>query len=109
MAQDGVLINYPSDMLPPTCPTASGKYQCERPVSTIMCIHELPEMEAAQAGGSGGSGMAVLGPFFLAFVLGILASGLGFFFFCGGQRRRRRGMARQTSNGSTASSISSVP
>jgi len=106
MAQDGVLINYPSDMLPPSCGDASRKYQCERPVSTIMCIHELPEMEAAQAGGSGGSGMAVLGTIFLAFVLGILASGLGLFFFCGG---RRKGMARQISNGSTASSFSSMP
>jgi len=109
MAQDGVLINYPSDMLPPSC-HASGKYQCERPVSTIMCIHELPDMEAAKAGGSQGGGMAVVVPFLLAFALGILASGLGFFFFCGGERRRKsRSMARQTSTGSTATSISSMP
>merc|ERR1712242_646657 len=104
MAQDGVLISYPSDMLPPSC-NANGKYQCERPVSTIMCIHELPEMDAAHAGGSGGTGMKV-GTFFLAFVLGILASGLGLFFFRGGERRKRGGRMRQISTGS---SISSVP
>jgi hypothetical protein len=39
MARDGVLINYPSDMRPPSC-YASGLYQCERPVSTILCVHE---------------------------------------------------------------------
>jgi len=39
MAQDGVLISYPSDMRPPSC-DASGLYQCERPVSTVLCIHE---------------------------------------------------------------------
>jgi len=102
MAQDGVLISYPSDMLPPSC-DASGKYQCERPVSTVMCIHELPEMEAAHAGGSGGGS---IGTIFLAFVLGILASGLGLFFFCGGERRKRGGMTRQISG---ASSVSSAP
>jgi len=39
MVEDGVLINYPSDNQPPSC-YASGKYQCERPVSTILCVHE---------------------------------------------------------------------
>merc|ERR1712241_1390351 len=41
MAQDGVLISYPSDNRPPSC-DASGLYQCERPVSTILCLHEHP-------------------------------------------------------------------
>jgi len=39
MAHEGVLINYPSDSRPPSC-DASGLYQCERPVSTVLCIHE---------------------------------------------------------------------
>jgi len=118
MAQDGVLINYPSDMLPPSC-HASGKYQCERPVSTIMCIHELPEVVSTRAQGREGGGMTVLGSFFLAFVLGILASGLGFCFFTRGERRKRggmmrqdsagSGMTRQDSPGSSFSSINSVP
>jgi len=41
MAQNGVLISYPSDNRPPSC-DASGLYQCERPVSTILCLHEQP-------------------------------------------------------------------
>jgi len=41
MAQNGVLISYPSDNRPPSC-DASGLYQCERPVSTILCLHEHP-------------------------------------------------------------------
>jgi len=36
MAVDGQLINYPSDV---SC-DASGLYKCERPVSTVLCIHE---------------------------------------------------------------------
>jgi len=47
MAVDGQLINYPSDMKPPSC-DPSGQYQCERPVSTVLCIHE-PEGDAAAA------------------------------------------------------------
>lgn len=39
MAMDGVLINYPSDNRPPSC-DASKLYQCERQVSTVLCIHE---------------------------------------------------------------------
>jgi len=39
MSHEGVLINYPSDNRPPSC-DASGLYQCERAVSTILCIHE---------------------------------------------------------------------
>jgi len=39
MAHNGILINYPSDNQPPSC-HKSGLYQCERPVSTILCLHE---------------------------------------------------------------------
>jgi len=39
MARGGVLINYPSDNQPPSC-HKSGLFQCERPVSTVLCIHE---------------------------------------------------------------------
>jgi len=39
MVREGVLINYPSDSRPPSC-DPSGLYQCERPVSTVLCIHE---------------------------------------------------------------------
>merc|ERR1719412_1334852 len=53
MAYDGVLINYPSDMLPPSC-QASGKYQCERPVSSVLCVHELEE----EGAGTQASGMS---------------------------------------------------
>jgi len=49
MAHDGVLINYPSDMKPPSC-DPSGLYQCERPVSTILCIHEREGVMVPTAG-----------------------------------------------------------
>jgi len=42
MAFDHELINYPSDNQPPSC-HASGEYQCERPVSTVLCIHDQEE------------------------------------------------------------------
>jgi len=47
MVLDSVLINYPSDMLPPSCPDPSRLYQCERPVSTALCIHEVVGEQAA--------------------------------------------------------------
>merc|ERR550532_3475219 len=53
MAQNGVLISYPSDNQPPSC-DKSGLYQCERPVSTILCLHEQQGDDAAVAS-SGGS------------------------------------------------------
>jgi len=46
MAVDGVLVNYPSDNRPPSC-DPSQKYQCERPVSTALCIHEGEGEQAA--------------------------------------------------------------
>jgi len=54
MARDGVLVNYPSDMKPPSC-DPSGLYQCERPVSTVLCLHEktgeeVPLMEEEEVG-----------------------------------------------------------
>merc|ERR1711920_207248 len=58
MALNGILINYPSDMLPPSC-RASGAYQCERPVSTVLCVHELEEETARASGMSTGAMIAV--------------------------------------------------
>jgi len=72
MAVDGQLVNYPSDMKPPSC-DPSGLYQCERPVSTILCIHEQ-EGDAAAAyemlmderqGGAVDSGSTGPSPFLL--------------------------------------------
>jgi len=64
MVRDGVLINYPSDKAPPSC-DSSGLYQCERKVSTILCISE------ANTGG-GGSWPMLGGPIALMSI-GILA------------------------------------
>jgi len=46
MVVDGMLVNYPSDNQPPSC-DPSGLYQCERPVSTVLCIHEVEGEQAA--------------------------------------------------------------
>jgi len=71
MALDSQLINYPSDMLPPSCPDDSRLYQCERPVSTVLCIHEVDGEQAAsdydalmmqQQGGAAMDGSAGSGP-----------------------------------------------
>jgi len=69
MAHNGVLINYPSDNQPPSC-HKSGLFQCERPVSTVLCIHEQ-EGSLASAGTSPGMYLAVGG---LIFALGALAA-----------------------------------
>merc|ERR1712151_1244157 len=53
MAHNGVIINYPSANQPPSC-DKSGLYQCERPVSTILCLHEQQGDDGAVAS-SGGS------------------------------------------------------
>jgi len=53
MAHNGVIINYPSDNQPPSC-DKSGLYQCERPVSTILCLHEQQD-DAGAVASSGGS------------------------------------------------------
>merc|ERR1712129_308314 len=58
MAHNGVLINYPSDNQPPSC-DKSGLYQCERPVSTVLCLHEQQSDDAAVAS-SGGSPIGVI-------------------------------------------------
>merc|ERR1719471_2575690 len=59
MARDGVLINYPSDIKPPSCPDASELYQCQRPVSTVLCVHEAEGQEAASLlGAAPGAGAA---------------------------------------------------
>merc|ERR1719507_2027845 len=69
MAEGGVLINYPSDNQPPSC-HKSGLFQCERPVSTVLCIHEQ-ESSLASAGMSPGMYLAVGG---IIFALGALAA-----------------------------------
>jgi len=69
MAHNGVLINYPSDNQPPSC-HKSGLFQCERPVSTVLCIHEQ-ESSLASAGTSPGMYLAVGG---IIFALGALAA-----------------------------------
>jgi len=51
MSHEGVLINYPSDNRPPSC-DASRLYQCERAVSTILCIHEQEGVGSRDAGGA---------------------------------------------------------
>jgi len=66
MAHDGVLINYPSDNQPPSCPDSSKLYQCERPVSTVLCIHEqvhtvAQDVRATSSGDAGSNPMSRLG------------------------------------------------
>jgi hypothetical protein len=84
MAVDGVLVNYPSDMRPPSC-DPSGLYQCERPVSTALCIHEVEGEQAAtdyealileQQGSAVASAGTGLSPIILLFG-GALLFGLG--------------------------------
>merc|ERR1719471_2009360 len=61
MARDGVLINYPSDIKPPSCPDASELYQCQRPVSTVLCVHEAASLLGAAPGaGAAGPSPALL-------------------------------------------------
>merc|ERR1719270_1407527 len=51
MAQNGVLISYPSDNQPPSC-HKSGLYQCERPVSTVLCVHEGHSSDVGASSGN---------------------------------------------------------
>jgi hypothetical protein len=61
MARDGVLISYPSDNQPPSC-HKSGLYQCERPVSTVLCLHEQESAATAAVGsGSDQTGAIIVG------------------------------------------------
>merc|ERR1719362_539252 len=76
MARDGILISYPSDMKPPSC-DPSGLYQCERPVSTILCIHEqdgvivpIDGAVPAQAGNGGSSSIMIVAGGFAALLAG---------------------------------------
>jgi len=75
MAENGVLINYPSDNQPPSC-HKSGLYQCERPVSTVLCLHE--EESVTVVPGSSGGGQT--GGIVVAALLSIVA-GAAFTFF----------------------------
>jgi len=42
-AKDGQFINYPSDQYPPSCPQLPP-YECERPTSTALCIHDTEDL-----------------------------------------------------------------
>jgi len=42
-AKDGQFINYPSDQYPPSCPQLPP-FECERPTSTALCIHDTEEL-----------------------------------------------------------------
>merc|ERR1719150_1204613 len=103
MALNGVLINYPSDMLPPSC-HASGKYQCERPVSSVLCVHELEE-EAAGAPTSGALSTGALVALAFALVAGgavCALAGRGFLATAGNWGGAER-LARQISSASEGS------
>lgn len=39
IVEDNVLVNYPSDFCP------GGTWTCERPVSTIICVHDIEEVK----------------------------------------------------------------
>jgi len=74
MARDGVLINYPSDNQPPSC-HKSGLYQCERPVSTVLCIHEQEGFASSSNGPSAGVSPGMyLALGLLVFAIGALAT-----------------------------------
>jgi len=42
--EEGILVNYGSDNRPPSCPEGIP-YECERPTSTALCIHDGAEVE----------------------------------------------------------------
>jgi hypothetical protein len=74
MAHNGVLINYPSDNRPPSC-DKSGLFQCERPVSTVLCIHELEGLASSSNGAFIGMSLGMyLAAGGLLFALGALGS-----------------------------------
>ena len=74
MAHNGVLINYPSDNRPPSC-DKSGLFQCERPVSTVLCIHEQEGPASGLSGPFVGMSPAVyLAVGGLIFAIGALGS-----------------------------------
>jgi len=104
MAKDGVLINYPSDMFPPSC-DESGKHQCERPVSTVLCVHEQTEYDelAASQPSPGQTGMSLMMGLLL-FAAGC-SSIFGLLALCPNLIPGSRGMARQISGESLASSV----
>merc|ERR1712032_1015414 len=72
MARNGQLINYPSDNQPPSC-DASGLYQCERPVSTVLCLHEQDSVATVAV--SSGSGIQT-GAIIIGALLSILAGAI---------------------------------
>jgi hypothetical protein len=72
MAYNGQLINYPSDNQPPSC-DKSGLYQCERPVSTVLCLHEQDSVATVTV--SSGSGNQT-GAIIIGALLSILAGAI---------------------------------
>merc|ERR1712012_476397 len=109
MASDGILISYPSDIRPPSCPDEPderGLFQCERPVSTVLCIHEQESAlfhEQEGTSSSGGSFIGMLPAIYIAaggliFAFGALATWL--FIRCG---NFGDGFERQLSTESTKS------
>jgi len=110
MARDGVLINYPSDIKPPSCPDASELYQCQRPVSTVLCVHEAEGQEAASLlGAAPGAGAAGPSPALLMLLgAGIFAAGAAVTLLARRMLARGdddEGFARQLSAESGASSV----
>jgi len=111
MAQDGVLISYPSDMKPPSC-DPSGLFQCERPVSTVLCIHEQEAVVVPMDGafvaphsGSGGLSWVVL----VVGGFGALLAGVAFALvarYCINGSGDDNDWERQLSTGSTNSARS---
>jgi len=61
MAHNLQLINYPSDNQPPSC-DSSGLFQCERPVSTVLCLHEADSVATvAISSGANQTGIIIVG------------------------------------------------
>merc|ERR1711956_187805 len=74
MAHGGVLVNYPSDNRPPSC-DKSGLFQCERPVSTVLCIHEQEGLASGSSGPFDGMSAGMyLAAGSLIFAIGALGS-----------------------------------
>jgi len=75
MSRDGVLISYPSDNRPPSC-HKSGLFQCERPVSTVLCLHEQDSVATVTPN----SGTSQTGAILVGALLSLVA-GAAFAFF----------------------------
>merc|ERR1719221_2125396 len=102
--QDGILINYGSDNRAPSCPIGPP-YECERPTSTVLCIHDgygVSDVVLSDGVESDGSPSALPGAGFFGLALllcfggavcGALLMGLGW------KRKQPLSLARQLSPG----------